>query len=388
MSETVHAEPAALPTPPPQEPAAGPEGRARWCWYTRLLVAVAVAWALFALAQTLLSGRWWFMLAPDLMPPLLFALVPLLLPLGIVAGRVLRRRVPLRPALGVGLASLLSLGLGLPWSGLNPHAFDSHGPVPPGALRVMSWNTESWGKDTTPDKFFSYLKAQNADVYLLQECIWTDENEENDRQVDDPGAVYREFPGYYIAVRGELVTISRYPIVAQPAVGPDQAVSADPTADWQTVFRAAKVLRTDVKVDDKVLSFYNVHIPVQVDLGPSAFNPAFYQVLHDRNADRKAQYQGLQADLAANKEPFLVAGDFNTSPAMGDLDQLRSRYSDAEQASDSLYPTSWNELGSMRYWRLDWTFTNSGLKVNQYQLKPVPGVSDHRAQLIRVSPHG
>ncbi|WP_329245918.1 endonuclease/exonuclease/phosphatase family protein [Actinoallomurus sp. NBC_01490] len=356
--------------------------------YPRIVLAMSVLWTAFALFQTALSGHWWLMLAPDLIPPLAFALIPLLLAAAVPTGRMMRRSFTRWQAVGVLGVCAASLTLGLPWSGVNFYALDDHPAVPASALRIMSWNTESWGKDTTPNRFYSYLRAQDADVYLLQEVIRSDADDANPRAVPDADItrIYREFRGWNIVVRGELVTISRFPIVSRPAVGPDRALSNQPNADWRTVFLACKALRTDLLVGRSVLSVYNVHIPVQVDMRRSPFTPGFYRTLRDRNPARQEQYHGLLADLTANRNPALIAGDFNTSPAMGDIEPLRERLNDASRVSDSFYPISWNQLGSLRLWRLDWAFTTQGLKVDRYALKPAPhGYSDHRAQFIRAS---
>jgi endonuclease/exonuclease/phosphatase (EEP) superfamily protein YafD len=384
MSDTAQEQGAVAADDRQASPQGGP-ARGRWCWYTRVLVIVSAAWTAWTVAQSVLSGHWWFMLAPDLMPPLLFAVVPPLLLLGVPAVRVARRRLPRRATWTVAVLTAVSLGLGLPWSGLNVHALTGRAAVPPGALRIMSWNTDGWGKRTTADRFYAYLKARHADIYLLQESDWSDANDEYDRPLADPARIYREFPGYHIALRGELITISRFPIVAQPPIGPDREVAARPDADWQAVYRAAKVLRTDLRVGDRVLSTYNVHIRVPVDVRKSAFGRVFYRVLHDRESDRRTQFAGLVSDLRSNPGPALVAGDFNTSPAMGELAPLRSELTDAASKSTSLYPMSWKELGGLPLWRLDWTFTTSQVRVHRYALAPVPGVSDHRAQFVRAS---
>jgi len=132
------------------------------------------------------------------------------------------------------------------------------------------------------------------------------------------------------------------------------------------------------------LSVYNVHIPIQLDLR-SPFAPAFYQIMHQRSDARQRQYRGLMADLDGNPNRTVVAGDFNTSPAMGDIDGIRRRLSDAIGASKSIYPASWLDRGGLRAWRLDWAFTSAGIAVSRYQFVSSHAMSDHRAQLLVLS---
>lgn len=362
----------------------------RWCLYTRLLLAAGAGWLALLLLQYALSGRWWAMMALNLEPPVAFLVVPLLLLAGVPAARLARRRVPRRPALAVTALALAGLMLGYPWSGLNPAAlWNGDGKVPPGALRVVSFNTLAWGKSTTPDRFYQALKARNADVYLLQEYVWSDQDDANERRIDDMARIRREFPQYHVAVQGELVTLSRYPIVSRPAIGPyratARAASSGQSPDWYDVYRTGKVLRTDVRVRGQVVSLYNVHIPVQVDMRESFLTPTFYRVIHDREAARRAQYKGLLDDIGGNRNPLLVAGDFNTTAAMGDLSPLRSALDDAADHGGSVLPISWNEQGRLRLWRLDWTFTSAGLETYRYELTALPDVSDHRLQETVVS---
>lgn len=103
-----HAEPdTAAGTP---EETAGPSRR----WPGRLLLTVAVLWALFVAARALLSGRWWAWNGLGLAPPVLHLLFPLAL---LIPAALIRHGR--RAAVGVVLAALL---LGSWQTGLHPGA--------------------------------------------------------------------------------------------------------------------------------------------------------------------------------------------------------------------------------------------------------------------------
>ncbi|MDG6106282.1 endonuclease/exonuclease/phosphatase family protein [Dactylosporangium aurantiacum] len=355
-----------------------------WCRATRVTVAATVAWLAFVCLQHLLTGRWWLWLLPDLLPPLTFLLVPVLLAAVLPAARLLRRRVPTGAARVVLAGAVVAAALGWPYNGIGgiggvsvANAADGTGP----GLRVFAWNTGYWGQDVPRDRFYAFLRAQDADVYLLQEYLHWDETAGLDgaRQVDDEAALRAAFPGYAIASRGELLTLSRRPIVATPPVGPDRDL-AGRAAGFDEVFATAKVLRTDLEVGGQVVSAYNVHLPVQIDLAVSA---RFFALIHERDGARRRQLAGLRADLAGNAHPAIVAGDFNTSPAMGDLAVLRDTLHDA---STALYPGSWP--AGLPLWRIDWTFTTAGLAADGYRLVGTDGLSDHRAQRVRIALKG
>ncbi|MEU8272372.1 endonuclease/exonuclease/phosphatase family protein [Sphaerisporangium sp. NPDC049002] len=349
------------------------EGAPRW--RTRLVAGLTVAWLLFVVLQRLLSGRFWLWLLPDLAPPLVYVAGPLLLlALAPLAGRSRR---------WCSALAAVSLAVGAGQSGLALGALRGSGEpaAPAGAVRVMSWNTEYWDQDDRPERFYGFLKAQRADVYLLQEYLhWTDDTPQ---EVDDLARLRREFPGYQIAAVGELVTLSRFPIVAAPPVGPARTLGPRPT--WDSAFQQAKVLRTDLRVGTSVISFYNVHIPTQYMLDENPLTSRFYSELRGRNAARKAQFHGLAADVDANGNAIVVSGDFNTTGAMGDLRWLSGRLSGTDDARH-LYPASWPASGPA-LWRLDWTFTSSA-RVHGYRLLDPQGLSDHRAQAMLLSVAG
>lgn len=216
--------------PPPAR-----EGMARR-WPGRLLLAVAVLWALFVAARALLSGRWWVWNGLGLAPPVLHLLFPLAL---LVPAALIRHGR--RAAVGAVLASLL---LGSWQTGLHPGALLRGQPaVPPDALKVVSWNTFFWDQDSDTDAFYAYLKSHSADVYLLQE--YQHARGDEPAPIDDLARLRREFPGFHIATEGSSspCPASRSPPCghcAPPAwprptpPGPTTGTSAScaPTSTW------------------------------------------------------------------------------------------------------------------------------------------------------------
>ncbi|WP_410609454.1 endonuclease/exonuclease/phosphatase family protein [Amycolatopsis sp. lyj-109] len=353
----------------------------RWCAATRVLVGLAAAWLLFTVAYVLFTGELWVWLLPGLVPPVAFLVCPALAAIALAVPRLLRRRVPKTAFRLVLVLAVAALVAGAGRSGVNVAAIGGNeGAAPAGAPVVVAWNTEYWDQTDDPDRFYAYLHAHTADVYVLQEyvdLVGTD----GARDADDLARLRAEFPGYHLVARGELLTLSRYPVLAQPRVGPDRGLRDG--APYDEVFESAKVLRTDLQVGSSVLTVYNVHLPVQVDVTRNPLSRDFYSYVHTRDGLRKAQLAGLAEDVAANPNPLLVAGDFNTSPAMGDLDGLRGTLVDADRASSSLYPRSWP--ASAPLWRLDWTLTTPGVRVHDYRFADPAGLSDHDLQQARIS---
>ncbi|MEU6401531.1 endonuclease/exonuclease/phosphatase family protein [Streptomyces sp. NPDC046985] len=370
--------------PGPPDAGAGRPGRvrrtARRLRRVRWTRAAAVLWLAFVLVHLALSGRWWPMLVPDLAPPIAYLAVPLLLAVLAVAGR-LRRSAPARRVTFTAVAAA-ALSLALAWNstGLQWGVLFHDSPAGAPDLRVVSWNTRYWGAGADRTRFFRTIRAQHADVYLLQEYITTYDDGATAQPVDELAALHRSFPGYRVFVRGELVTLSRLPVVAAHSVGPGAAVENAHTP-WQTAFDEEKVLRTDVRVHGRTVSLYNVHVPVQINVGLNPLGSRLYRMMRANDRARQSQFAGLADELRDNGLPTVVAGDFNTSPVMGDLRTLRGMGRDAADAGDSLYPGTWSLLGAP-LWRLDWAFTRGGITADHYRIDPMGDISDHRAQVM------
>ena len=158
---------------------AGPRRARRSRWATWPVMSASVAWLVFVALHRALSGRVWWWQVPELVPPIAFAVVPVLL---------LAVALPARLARGwITAVTLASVVLGGGLSGLNPASlWHRPAPAPPDAITVFSWNTWYWDQPAeggamppptgTPPRevadFYRYLRDQRADVYLLQEYVY------------------------------------------------------------------------------------------------------------------------------------------------------------------------------------------------------------------------
>jgi hypothetical protein len=343
----------------------------------RLLVSAGASLLGLVVLHVLLSGRTWVWNVPDLTPPLLFLLGPLALAAALapltLRGAATRRR----PALVAWALTLLALALGVGQAGLNPPALTggiADGPAPQSALRVVSWDTLYWDS-LAPDRFYQYLKAQQADIYLLQEY----------RQGED-ARLRRELPGYQIATVGDLITVSRFPIVAnlpfetnpQPPPGTDDIFFLK---GWKW-----GAMRTDVLVGGRVLSAYNVHFYDQFYLNAFPLAPAFYDNIRGLDEGRRVQLDMVLSDVRQNPNPLLVSGNFNLLPNMGDMQRFAA-LKDAGRAGRSLYPTSLRFFGPS-FWLMDRTFTTQDVGVHQFALRSPDGLSSHDLQETVISVPG
>ena len=205
-------------------------------------------------------------------------------------------------------------------------------------------------------------------------------------RVHDLDRIASQMPGYEVAVAGELITLSRVPIIDHRAIDPPELDEPDDT-DFPEFWRY-KALRTDLRVGDTVLSVYNVHIPTPIWVGgPSPFESLFWDVIHTAYVERGPHLRALARDVAANDNPVLVAGDMNTTSAMGDTRGFPAGLRDAAYANPALTLGSWPATGALpALWRLDWALVSPDVSVHRYEFLDPHGLSDHRVQFLTVTP--
>jgi endonuclease/exonuclease/phosphatase (EEP) superfamily protein YafD len=311
---------------------------------------VALGWLCFVLAHRALSGRWWLWLVFSPLPPAMFVVVPLAVGTGLVFDG------PFRPTSAA--AAFVALVVGADQAGLD---LRRRTPPTTGGLRIVSWNTEHWHSRGRPEAIYAWLRELDADIYLLQE-YHHDSGDGGIVPIDKAAGLRQAFPMHELCIGNHLVTLSRLPVLAVKPV-PD----------------CGHTLRVDVAAENAVLSTYNVHIPVQLRL-TSPLRAEFYREMRRRAARRDREYGGLTADVVVNPNPSVIAGDFNTTPAMGEIRRMRAAATAAPFTSGSRQPASWHARSRLRWWRLDWLFVTTGASVRSYRFLPSDGLSDHCAQ--------
>lgn len=333
----------------------------------RLAVWFAAAWCCFAALHLLLSGRWWLWLLPGLLPPPVFVVAPLL-PLAAL-GRLAK---PAR--LFVAAATAVSLIVGASLAGVNPSLPGPRTQAASG-IRVLAWNTQAWHLSGGYEELYRYLRMADADILLLQEYQPDDQHITTDLSALDAELLPRLLPGYQMVAVGELLTLTRLPLVGW------RQVPAATGTTWKEKYESTKTLRVDVRVGGRTLSVYNTHLPVPLSIEVAPWSAGFYRIIRERHASRTVQLDALAADVATNPNPILLAGDLNTTPAMGELRALPGKL---RPAHGGWYPASWPS--ALPLWRLDWTFTGQGARVLEYRLARVPDdISDHLAQHLLLS---
>ncbi|WP_165985677.1 endonuclease/exonuclease/phosphatase family protein [Streptomyces sp. YIM 98790] len=352
----------------------------------RTAAVLAFVWLAYVVVHTALTGRWWPVLLLDLAPPVLLAVVPLVLVVPAAFAVPAPPRAPRRWLPVAACVTAFALGAGQ--SGLDLGGWGrGPGRVPPGAVHIVVWNTHYWHQDEDPEEFYSYLRSFDADVYLLQEYLNWHHGTDTPVPVDDTAGLRRHFPGYRITSAGELLTLSRLPVTDSRALAdPPGHDSVPPGSDFPA-FWSTKTLRTDVRLGEGTVSLYNTHIPVQLDFSSGVFTPAFLKAVRRQAERRTTAWTALTHDLTCNPLPRLVAGDLNTTPAMGELSHLDDLLVRGRLTDGGPYPVSW-DARRLALWRLDFTHHDPGIRLHRYRFSGSRGLSDHSAQELWITTEG
>ncbi|MFV1593449.1 endonuclease/exonuclease/phosphatase family protein [Phaeobacter sp. JH20_36] len=345
---------------------------------SRFILFLAGLWLVLAAAHEIFTGRAWVWVIPGVSPPLMFAALPVLF---LAVAPFLKRH---RAAVA-GLA-IVTFTVSLPSTGFNFAAL-WHAPAPRSEglpIKVVQLNTDYWGqmRDGTltdphdKDAMLAYLRALDADVYLLQEHMTR--VGDTAPPVTDLSDVAEIFPEYEARTAGTLLTLSRLPIKAHKIV----------TSDARRILQLPPppyVLKVDVELEGAVVSTYNVHMPIQIIIEQDWFSAAFYNEIKRRHAIRQQEFAALTADVRSNPKPLVIAGDFNTSPAIGDNRKLLKATRDAVSYTSIVYPATWRVGGQLpKLWRNDWFLVGNAIKVADFwQLDP-EGNSDHLGQAVNL----
>jgi hypothetical protein len=335
----------------------------------RALLACCLAALSLVVLRLLLSGRTWLWVLPDLMPPVLLVVFPAA-SLAAAGWLLVRRSVRTAVGAGAAVAAAAALALGFGLSGLRLPGGGS--PAPAGALHVVSWDTLNWHSGP---EFYAFLTARHADVYLLQDYP---------RPARDVAALRSAFPGYTFATAGDLLTVSRFPIVGTEPLLTDPT---PPAGTGNVYFLPAwkyAALRTDIAVGDRIVSLYNVHLYDRYYLDVLPLTPTFFRDVRGLAAGRAHQIDRLVADIAADPHQVLVSGNFNVLPGTGELRRFDGLTNADAAAGGVVYPATLTFFG-LSLWQTDWTFSSRTVVVHAYHLISPDGLSSHHLQDVVAS---
>jgi vancomycin resistance protein VanJ len=296
--------------------------------------------------ETVVAERWWLTTLLTYLPQ-----QPVLLPGLVLLPWTLARRAWVAAGL-VATAMLVALFALL---GCNVPRGDIFRGYP---LRVVTFNTAQNAYNVA--KALQAVRAAQPDVVVLQET--------NSRRA--PGTVQpcfmRAFPGFATAPAGEVLVLSRLPILAQ---------RSHPVPQSSRV-----VLEVVIDVHGHRVTIFDTHLSTATNSHEESRKLRFPHPVYLRRtaAMRSAQVDQLLALARACPTPLLIAGDFNTPPR-GRIyrrlaGELRDVYRAAGWGCGETFPARLPLL------RIDYGFTRNLIPVRARVLN-LRG-SDHRPLLM------
>jgi endonuclease/exonuclease/phosphatase (EEP) superfamily protein YafD len=309
-------------------------------WFLTISILV------FDVLQLLLANRWWLWEFTTFIPWYAIVIAHIVMIVGLTASQEGWMALILTLAL-LFQFRIVDVGKG------KPVIIDNETTQ---QVSLFSWNTEFWEPDATEAQLFAHIGANSSDIIHLQEAM------ELNGDAKPVEKRMQELLGeqYTVVQYGELVSATRLPVLE---------VTASDVGAFQ---------RMDLLIGGKIVSAYNVHIPVHVT--PSLIKDPTVMVTYvrDKFYRRQQASAALIADLRQNPNPKIISGDFNSQTTMPLIHYYMDNFAEAARDVSFGIPTS-IKIGGVKLWRIDYVF---GDKIDFTQFNEVDpaNLSDHWGQ--------
>lgn len=232
-------------------------------------------------------------------------------------------------------------------------------------LNITTFNTEYW--HSSERELLTSINWSKQDIILLQEQLAF--NGKSWYPIDHRQQIKDFAKGYNVASFGEVLTLTKYPIINIKRYGEGTAI------------------RTDLQLEDSVIiSVYNVHLPAHIYLPYLSHPTKFLSNVLENKSRRSFLMDELLEDISSNLNPIIVGGDFNTSLAMNSIRRLKNSLNDSF-ALTHCTPTygTW-VIAPYISWRIDYIFYSKHFSnKGEYCTEPQHNISDHFQLLVKLN---
>ncbi|MHA4893252.1 endonuclease/exonuclease/phosphatase family protein [Pedobacter sp. PWIIR3] len=263
------------------------------------------------------------------------------------------------------------------------------------AIRMMTYNVHSfkpYGEEiieTVKEQMLSLIKTEDPDIICFQEYFTRFKGPYD--ITDSLKRILRK-PYYYFVPVSEndyeangLAIFSRYPIVNKGKI------------TFKDNYNGNSSIFADVKLDNKLIRIYNVHLQsiafdkqdynyldkitkkMEADITPSRRILGMLKTAFRKRSD---QVDIMKDHMQACKLPFIIAGDFNDTPASYAVTQLTSSLNNTFIKQGSGFGRTYN--GKFPNFQIDYISTTKDFDVLNYRIIEAK-LSDHfpvRSDLI------
>ncbi len=319
------------------------------------LTLYAIGLTLYLLARVLFGDRFRLLGLLNNFTPWYFLPLVICLPLALL----LQERW--LPALMLGLT-----GAAVAWFGpyYLPHRAKQSTDDP--ALRILTFNI--WGDNPCKPELATLFREINADVVFLQELPQSFIRNELPRLLG-------LYPYQFVpTIEGDWwnnATLSRYPMV-----------ECEGLLTWDIGVPALD--RTVIDVDGRRISAYNAHMRVPFKLsGAGSFLDAVGRALRYDESERRRLIGKMLDYLKAERNPYIVAGDFNMSCYSESYHDIANAMVDSFREAGRGFGLTWPHKSadthfsvSLPMLRIDYIWHSPDLTAVEATRKP-PFGSDH-----------
>ena len=325
----------------------------RWRFLTALSALTLALGILTAILLQYGNDAYWPVMCDAVLPPIVFALFPLILLIASAASRNRRMAV-------VNLASLLLAAgplMGFHWRFAAP-------PARGRSVRVMTWNVEKWSHG--PDAVARGVRAAHPDVVCFQEAG-------DYFYVKGPqgAGLITALPEYHFVRAGEIIVASRWPIakIAEAPLPPGPA--------------SRPALCTSVTIDGQKFTVISAHlIPSTLDQNLSGGLAGLMSYSSHYASERQSQGDALLRAMAAIPGSKILCGDFNAQPRSSICRRLTRVYPDAFETAGRGY--GYTLTATLPVERADHILTSRDAPARDCWVPPIIA-SDHRAVVAEVT---
>lgn len=247
----------------------------------------------------------------------------------------------------------------------------------PAHLRVMTYNVHGFSaygekiSEETLKQFFSLLQTNQPDIVCFQE--YYTRNEGTYDTLDSLKAVLNTPYVYFEPTMSSgrhlsgLAIFSKFPIINTGIIEFYKS-------------RGNSSIYADLKVDDKILRVYNVHLQsisfnredydyidqVSVDMDQAQIDPAkrILRMLKIAFEKRSKQVAVMKAHMRESNIPYIIAGDFNDTPASYAVQQLTDSLNNAFEKKGWGLGRTYN--GKFPNFQIDYIASTTDLEVQNY----------------------
>lgn len=233
------------------------------------------------------------------------------------------------------------------------------------ALRVATYNIDNFGEGKNLNPIVRFISSQDIDIIALQEA-W-------DFSLD---ILKKNFSEYnYINKKGELVIMSKYPILD---------VNSQQLPNQTGYIFSAKI---DYKGEN--ILFATTHLQTTgISSIPRRVKSSGYlsfkgeQYRFSKNARVRAKQANAIAKFIDNQElPIIICGDFNDTPASYTYRKVKGKLVDGFKDCGSAYASTFFEFFGI--FRIDYIFYDHSFRGLKHSISDVK-LSDHKAVIMDV----